>query len=174
MISTTVIALSLMVILTLAPTAAFVKGTNESSYKYGFNQGKHNAKTNPDTYDSTDACDYYTTINHTAADVYACLKGYSDADVSKYHSGYLKGIQGIEPKGTHTQQFFKGYFKGIQGYWWNRGLAEGYSGLPMSSQNVNYIQAYKSEHREYGAGYPTAKNCGIDAYICRHIPKSNF
>jgi hypothetical protein len=30
------------------------------------------------------------------------------------------------------------------------------------SHKVNYAQAYKSEHAEYAAGYPTAKNCGID------------
>jgi hypothetical protein len=60
------------------------------------------------------------------------------------------------------QESIKGYFKGIQGYWWNRGLAEGYSGLPTSSHNVNYTQAYKSEYREYAAGYPTAKNWDDD------------
>jgi hypothetical protein len=57
-------------------------------------------------------------------------------------------------KGTHTQEFFKGYFKGVQGYYWNRGAVEGYSGLPMSSHDVNYTQGYKSEHQEYVAGYP--------------------
>jgi len=44
------------------------------------------------------------------------------------YAGYLQGVQGAELKGTHAheQEFFKGYFKEIQGYWWNRGLAEGY------------------------------------------------
>ena len=66
--------------------------------------------------------------------------------------------------GTQTPEFIKGYSKGLQGYYWNRGASEGYSGLPpsMSSQNVNYTQAYKDEYREYVAKYPTAKNCGID------------
>jgi len=131
-----------------------------SPYSAGFAAGKRDAKTN--LYDSTNACNDYNTINNTAAQAYACLKGYENGDTSRYHSGYLQGVQGAELKGTHTQGFMKGYFKGIQGYWWNRGLVEGYSGLPASMQNANYTAAYKSEHAEYAAGYPTAKNCGID------------
>jgi hypothetical protein len=154
--SSTVLGLILLVIvISMIPTLAFASPS--SPYSAGFAAGKRDAKTN--LYDSTSACNDY---NYTAAQTYDCLKGYSDGDTSIYHAGYLQGVQGGELKGTHTQEFIKGYFKGIQGYWWNRGLAEGYSGLPMSSQNVNYTQAYKSEHREYAAGYPTAKNCGID------------
>jgi hypothetical protein len=154
--SSLVLGLILVIVISV-PTVAFA-----SPYSIGFAAGKRDAKIN--VYDSGSACKYLgpTYGNGTAAQVYACLKGYSDGDTSIYHAGYLQGVQGGELKGTHTQEFIKGYFKGIQDYWWNRGLAEGYSGLPMSSQNVNYTQAYKSEHREYAAGYPTAKNCGID------------
>jgi hypothetical protein len=45
----------------------------------------------------------------------------------------------------HTREFFKGYFKGIKDYWWNRGLVEGYSGIPPSMSNKNYTDGYKSE-----------------------------
>ena len=83
------------------------------------------------------------------------IKKYSDENKER----------GIELKGTHTQEFIKGYFKGIQGYWWNRGLAEGYSGLPLSSllqKNANYTQKYKDGRAEYLTGYPGTKKCGID------------
>ena len=63
---------------------------------------------------------------------------------------------------THTQdqEFTKGYLKGIQGYWWNRGLVEGYSGLPPSLQNKNYTDAYKSEHTDYVTGRQCTKDLG--------------
>lgn len=109
-----------------------------SPYSIGFAAGKRDALKN--VYDSTSACNAYNTINNTAAQAYACLKGYSDGDTSRYHAGYLQGVQGAELKGTHTQEFIKGYFKGIQGYWSNRGLAEGYSGLSMSSHKGSGIQ----------------------------------
>jgi hypothetical protein len=130
-------------------------------YSVGFTTGKQNATTKPETYDSTDACNYG---NWTSDQTYSCLQGYNDGNMlSKYHQGYLQGVQGIELKDqTHTPDFMKGYFKGIQSYWWNRGAAEGYSGLPPSTQNVNYTDGYKDKHPEYLAGYPTAKKCGID------------
>jgi hypothetical protein len=105
-----------------------IPSSPSSPYSIGFAAGKRDAKTN--LYDSTNACNYN---NYTAAQTYACLKGYADGDTSRYQAGYLQGIQGIELKGTHTPEFTKGYLSGIQGYWWDRGLAEGYSGLRMSS-----------------------------------------
>jgi len=56
----------------------------------------------------------------------------------------------------------KGYSKGIDGYWSNRGLVEGYNGLPPSSKNVNYTQEYKDGHAEMVSGYSGTKKCGID------------
>jgi hypothetical protein len=154
--SSLVLGLILVIVISV-PTVAFA-----SPYSIGFAAGKRDAKIN--VYDSGSACKYLgpTYGNGTAAQVYACLKGYSDAYTSRYHVGYLQGVSGVELKGTHTQEFIKGYLKGVQGYWWNRGLAEGYSGLPMSSQNANYTQAYKSEHAEYAAGYPCTKKVGFD------------
>jgi len=150
------------------------KGSNESApYDVGFLAGKKDSKTN--TYDSTSACNDYNTINNTAAQAFECLKGYADGDISPYHSGYIQGIQGITLKGIHTQQYLKGYFKGLQGYYWNRGLVEGYSGLPMSLQkNKNYTDAYKSEHAERAAGYPCTKKAGFDLGILPAHTNDNY
>jgi hypothetical protein len=151
------LCLALMVlVLALAPTTS-VKATNESPYSIGFLAGQNDTKT--DRYDSQDAC---SDSNYSATQTYTCLKGYSDGDASRHHAGYLQGVQGIELKGGHIQQFIKGYFDGLHGYWWNRGLVEGYSGLPMSLHNKNYTDAYKSEAAERAAGYPCTKKAGFD------------
>lgn len=138
--------------------------SNESSYRTGYEHGVNDTKTNLYLYDSTSACN---DINYTSSQIYSCLKGYENAqiDTSSYHVGYLQGIQGIELKGTHTPKFIKGYLKGINGYWSDRGLVEGYNGLPMSlllQKNANYTQSYKDGHAEYLAGYTGTKKCGID------------
>jgi hypothetical protein len=158
-----VIGISLVLVIPTLPSAFAAN----SPYTIGFAEGKNDTTKN--VYDSTNACQP-TADNGTAAQTYACLKGYSDGDTSANQMGYLQGVQGIGLNGTHTytriqaqhQEFIKGYSKGIQGYWRNRGVVEGYSGLPPSMQNTNYTAAYKSGHAEYAAGYPTAKNCGID------------
>lgn len=94
------LCLALMVlVLGLASTTA-VKAMNESPYSTGFLAGQNYTKT--DRYDSQDDS------NYTANQTYNCLKGYSDGDTSRYHAGYLQGVQGIELKGGHTQQFIKG------------------------------------------------------------------
>ena len=109
--SSTVLGLILLVIvISMIPTLAFASPS--SPYSVGFAAGKRDAKTN--LYDSTSACNDYTTINNTAAQTYDCLKGYSDGDTSIYHAGYLQGVQGGELKGTHTQEFIKGYLKGFK------------------------------------------------------------
>jgi hypothetical protein len=80
------------IILLTAGMASHVKGTNEGSpYSIGFTACKQDAKTN--LYDSTNACNYN---NYTAAQTYACLKGYADGDTSRYQAGYLQGIQGTQ------------------------------------------------------------------------------
>jgi len=101
----------------------------EATYRRGLLTGKRDSLKNPDVYDSTSACQPIAN-NGTPAQIYACLQGYSDGvlQISRYHAGYLQGVQGAELNRTHAheQEFFKGYFKGFQG------LVEGYNGLPSS------------------------------------------
>jgi hypothetical protein len=113
------------------------KLANPSPYSIGFAVGKHDAKIN--IYDAASACEYLGPTyadNGTAAKVYACLKGYSDAHKTEYDTGYLQGVQGVELKGNHTQEFLAGYINGTQLFQRNKGYAEGYNHLPMSSGNV--------------------------------------
>jgi hypothetical protein len=141
---------------------------NFSPYLVGFLSGLNDTKV--DKYDSQE-CNYG---NHTAAQVYACLKGYSDGDTSRYHAGYLQGVQGLQFNGGHTQNFTRGYFDGLHGYWWNRGLVEGYSGLSMSLHNKNYTDAYKSEAAERTSGYKCTKKAGFDLGMLPAITDDNY
>ena len=155
----------IILILILAPTLQVSMAVGSpSAYSVGFATGKQDAKKN--VYDVTNACNYG---NWTSDQTYACLNGYYDGNKTPYRAGYLQGVQGIEFKGftnfAKTPEFIKGYSKGIQGYWSNRALVEGYSGLPISSflqKNANYTQSYKDGRAEYLAGYPGTKKCGID------------
>ncbi|MGC2573637.1 MAG: hypothetical protein WA364_19145 [Candidatus Nitrosopolaris sp.] len=130
---------------------------NQSSYNTGFLAGQNDTRT--DKYDSQDACN---NADLTSSQTYSCLKGYSDGDRSRYHAGYLQGVQDIGFKGHHTQNFTRGYFNGVQHYWSDRGLVEGYNGLPISSHNMNYTSSYRDGHAEMASGYQGTKKCGID------------
>ena len=70
---------------------------NQSSYNTGFLAGQNDTRT--DKYDSQDACN---NADYTSSQTYSCLKGYSDGDRSRYHAGYLQGVQDIGFKGHHT------------------------------------------------------------------------
>jgi hypothetical protein len=67
----------------------------------------------------------------------------------RYNAGYNQGLRGIVLKDTHTQEFIAGYSNGTYDRLYDRGYAEGYSHMPMSSDNPVYVKSYKQGKSDY-------------------------
>ena len=60
-----------------------------------------------------------------------------------YNAGFAQGYLGLALKGHHTNEFLLGYINGSSLIQSNRGDVQGYSGLPATSNNPDYIKGYK-------------------------------
>ena len=105
--------LSLTVILTviLVPTlsTAFVKGTNESSYQYGYKNGRQG---------------YQTVVLVKTLVPITPTGEYLTPDSNKsavYNSGFAQGYLGLPLKGHHTLEFLTAYKNGTGLYWLHHG-----------------------------------------------------
>jgi hypothetical protein len=60
----------------------------------------------------------------------------------RYNAGFAQGYLGLALKGHHTNEFLLGYINGSSLIQLNRGDVQGYSGLPATSNNPDYIKGY--------------------------------